>query len=173
MVKKPNPRFTISLVYTILGLFVTVALFFRPIKIPQSGKPYGIEETRRFYEIDKARDIYAKHGCPDVYLESTVRNAEKVRLPIWLVAAEVVVESNCNPNAVSEKDAIGLMQITPIWRVPRKELLDPEININAGTAILAAYVHKYGLKSGIKHYNGSGEQAEQYARKVLKIGGLR
>lgn len=55
-----------------------------------------------------------------------------------LVYAVVKVESNFNPNAISEKGAIGLMQLVPASvHKTKKVLLDPETNIREGIKYLS------------------------------------
>jgi soluble lytic murein transglycosylase len=42
------------------------------------------------------------------------------------------VESNFNPQAVSSKGAVGLMQVMPTLKMPKERLFDPETNISEG-----------------------------------------
>ena len=45
--------------------------------------------------------------------------------------------------------------------------------MEVGTEILAENIQKYGLRDGIRHYNGSGPDAELYALKVMQLAGAR
>lgn len=93
-----------------------------------------------------------------------------------LVNAIIQVESSGNPKAVSNKGAMGLMQIMPLW-VPtlkkegiilaKKDLLEPNRNIKAGKYILIHYMnhHKGDLKKTLKSYSGG---HKGYYRKVMK-----
>lgn len=80
-----------------------------------------------------------------------------------LIKAIIRTESNNNPNAVSPKGAIGLMQIMPAtaaqYGVSPEQLRDPKVNQALGTRILTDLYNKYNgnLPAAISAYNeGSG-----------------
>jgi len=64
-----------------------------------------------------------------------------------LVEAIARVESDFNPYEVSEKGALGLLQVMPEtgarFGVTRERLFDPQANLAAGTAYLAWLVDRY------------------------------
>jgi soluble lytic murein transglycosylase-like protein len=84
-----------------------------------------------------------------------------------LVASIVQVESSGRPSVVSKKSAVGLMQVhLPTWshKWSRKQLLDPERNLMAGTTILKQYMRESGsLEEALRKYSGG---ARDYAKKV-------
>lgn len=93
-----------------------------------------------------------------------------------LVLAVCLVESNYNPNAVSNKGAIGLMGIMPgIWLDELKahgivrgkeDLYRVENNMAAGTYVLESYISKTGnLRKALIRYEGGDSW---YATRVLK-----
>lgn len=86
-----------------------------------------------------------------------------------LVASIVQVESSGRPSVVSSKSAVGLMQVHhPTWkhRWSRRQLMDPERNLMAGTEILKQYLRESGsLDEALRKYSGG---ARDYARKVRK-----
>ena len=82
-------------------------------------------------------------------------NAKKYNLESSLVCAIIYEESKFNPDVVSEKDALGLMQILPdtanvlaeemgIQNLTRDELFLPEINVRFGTYYFKQLLDRYG-----------------------------
>jgi len=112
---------------------------------------------------------------------SIVASAQKYNLNPRLIASIVIVESRGNPFAISNKDAIGIMQIhLPTWGAAADReginLFKIEDNIDFGARILKAYIRQFGVWAGVKRYNGffvdnptSEQSAQQYVAKVQRV----
>jgi len=146
---------------------------------PESIKAEVIREQKQAL-YDQAEEVASrvmvKHGCDDQFAELVAHAAVDRRLPARIVAAVVVAESTCNPNAANHGDC-GLMQVNArIWNMSCQVLKDPVTNVTKATQILAACVHKAGgIREGLHRYNGLDKPADQYADKVFSIayGGKR
>ena len=76
----------------------------------------------------------------------------------WKLAKAVaIVESELNPQAISHKGAIGIMQIHPglanWYKISKKLLFNQYVNIHIGTSYLSLLTKRYGLKPGLQMYN--------------------
>lgn len=106
---------------------------------------------------------YQQDGITATWMPQTVTHwsapinemAKKYNVDANLVAIVITMESGGNPKAVSEDQAVGLMQITPptaqdiaakYLKTPRKtyDLNDPRTNIEFGVAYLAELRDVFG-----------------------------
>lgn len=82
-------------------------------------------------------------------------------VPKSLVAAVILVESGCHPNAVSHAGAKGLMQLMPSTArrvgIKESELFDPGRSISGGVRLLAVLLRHYegDVVSTLVAYNAS------------------
>jgi len=75
-----------------------------------------------------------------------------------LLKAVSTVESSENPNVIGDDGrSIGLMQVSLIvggsYGLNRDDLLNPELNVQAGSGFLKEMTDRYGLEGGIQAYN--------------------
>jgi soluble lytic murein transglycosylase-like protein len=104
-----------------------------------------------------------------------------------LVRALVKVESNFNPNAVSRKGAMGLMQLMPqtARQLNLKNPFDPQENVDAGVRHLKQLLDNYNgdIRLSLAAYNaGSGavarsrgiprySETQNYVRRITNLYG--
>jgi soluble lytic murein transglycosylase-like protein len=120
------------------------------------------------------------------YQEHIRAAAEKYKLPIALLKAVMAVESNFDPQAVSEKGAVGLMQLMPgtAREMYVSDSYDPSQNIDGGARYLRVLANMYSgdMVKTVAAYNAGPEavrragggvpdipETRDYVRKVLAL----
>jgi soluble lytic murein transglycosylase len=97
-------------------------------------------------------------------------------LNVNLICATITHESavTWDPHVVSDKGAMGLMQIMPTtgrflaqyegikWTTPSEILFDPITNIRMGSRYLSALIEIYGVEGGLAAYNGGEKRAAMW-----------
>lgn len=178
--------FSIAVAYTLFFVIAAIShQFFQPapkpirfVPITQQQIDEDVKRERQEKEFKKAvaavRMVYRRNHVSEAYVEITAKAAIKAGISPRLLAGVVTVESHGNTKAKDGCGSFGLMQVnSKIWG-HRKELTDPEKNLQIGSRILANYVHRFGLIEGLHHYNGYSEiHGHVYVGKVLTAGGLK
>ena len=112
--------------------------------------------------------------------------ADKYRIPVDLLRAVMAVESNYNPRALSEKGAIGLMQLMPRTAEDMYvgDVWDPAQNIDGGARYLRQLANQYqgDVVKTLAAYNAGPEavrraggsvpnipETREYVRRVLAL----
>ncbi|HOO73376.1 MAG TPA: lytic transglycosylase domain-containing protein [Spirochaetota bacterium] len=99
----------------------------------------------------------ASEMTPDDINAIADRYARQYRVPASLVKAVIKNESNYNPEAVSPKGAMGLMQLMPSVASDFgiEDPFSPEENIKTGTALLGNLLREYNgdYKLALSAYN--------------------
>ncbi len=112
--------------------------------------------------------------------------AEKYRLPEALIFAVMAVESNFNPKALSDKGAMGLMQLMPgtARDLYVTDAWDPAQNIEGGARYLRLLANQYSgdIMKTLAAYNAGPEavrrageaipnipETQEYVRKVVAL----
>ena len=125
-------------------------------------------------------------GCADAdvdLIQSTAHAAIEAGLDPAIAAATVGVESGCNQFAVSNRGAVGIMQIMPkVWMskydfAGSVNLFNREDNLKVGAQIEAGLIAEFGISDGIRRYNGTGVGCDTcdagYTSKILNLAGRR
>jgi soluble lytic murein transglycosylase-like protein len=110
------------------------------------------------------------------FVATAFRSGREMALDPLLILAVIAVESRFNPVAQSEFGALGLMQVIPKYHADKLQavrsqggLLDPEVNIQVGAAILREYLKRFGeVETALQMYGGAfDEPTSLYAGRVL------
>jgi len=100
--------------------------------------------------------------------------ARKNNLDPNIIIAIIIVESSVRYDIVSDKGAMGLMQVrlciwSKVFNINKQDLFDPETNIRIGTNILKRYIKRYkSVIKAITAYNhGRDVGANKYTLKIF------
>jgi soluble lytic murein transglycosylase-like protein len=122
---------------------------------------------------DSKSDLFANPLLADKpYQEQVVEAAKEHKLDPALVHAVIAAESNYNPKALSNKGAVGLMQVMPDtgrrYGVKEKELKQPAQNIRTGAQYLADLIDMFDgdLKLALAGYNAGENAVLRHGRKI-------
>jgi len=132
-----------------------------------------------------AAEVRAILLAPTAYREHVRRAADKYQLAEELLHAVMAVESGFRPGAISQKGAMGLMQLMPdtARMMYVRDVWSPEENIDGGARYLRVLANQYGgdLMKTLAAYNAGPEavkraggvpsypETQEYVRKVLGI----
>jgi soluble lytic murein transglycosylase-like protein len=96
--------------------------------------------------------------------------AKRYSVDADLIASVIAAESNFNPNAISRRNARGLMQLLPATAIHLgvKNIFDPQENIDAGTHYLSdlLLLYKNDLALTLAAYNAGPERVQRYGQRV-------
>ena len=102
---------------------------------------------------------------PPTPLELADAAADRYGLPRELVRSVMAAESGFQPQAISPKGAIGLMQLMPgTAQALGADPHDPAQNVDAGTRYLRDLLEKYnyGLRHALAAYNAGPGAVDKY-----------
>jgi soluble lytic murein transglycosylase-like protein len=128
--------------------------------ILKSGKP--LRESRVDYRN--------KESNRKRFASKIAAVARSNNLPEGLIHAVIDTESAYDPNAVSRRGAVGLMQLMPdtARRYGVTNRRDPASNISAGTRYLKDLLKRFGndIKLALAGYNAGASAVEKYGNKI-------
>ena len=152
------------------------------------------KNTKRFFMIaviiivfiillSSSKDQMMKITYKKDYSEYVSKYSEEYNVEEDLIYAIIKAESNFDPNAQSNKDAQGLMQLmySTAEEIANKininltedNILDPDININLGTNYISSLLNKYEcVEIALAAYNaGSGNVDKWIENGVIQSDG--
>lgn len=141
-----------------------------------------INSLIRFISIQSNRGMVVKQSGYSSNIRAIIRKAaERYRLDPLLIEAIITVESNFNRYAVSQKGAMGLMQLMPetAREIGVTRPFDPYQNITGGTYYYRLMLVRYGEhRKALYAYNCGAKcvdngripkESREYARNVIRV----
>lgn len=124
------------------------------------------------------RNIIIKINYPQKYSEHVEKYAKEYEIEKELIYSMIKAESNFKQDAVSNKKAIGLMQILESTayevadelekQITKEEILNPEINICLGAKYISNLIKRYeNIELAITAYNAGIGNVDSWIEKGI------
>jgi soluble lytic murein transglycosylase-like protein len=133
----PQPRPSVA----ITGADRPSVLAETQVELPPLDPPYARPLPQAVAGRPFPKQAYAKGR--DTYIENIRKLAQEHDIPVDIADVIIQIESDYDPAAIGDNDAIGLMQIRPVlardlrFGGPINDLFDPDINLKLGMNYLA------------------------------------
>ena len=123
-------------------------------------KSFAVPQTKENVRVTRYATAERGRAYDDLILEHSRSNGVRPDL----VRAVVQVESAFNPNALSPKGAMGLMQLMPdtARQYAVADPYDPRANIEAGTRHLRSLMDRYPLNLALAAYNAGAAAVDRF-----------
>ena len=135
---------------------------------PENGTPVQSYAVPRSEGVRTTRDVPA--GKSRAYDDIIIEHARLNNVRASLVRAVIQVESAFNPWAISDKGAMGLMQLMPATarRFGVKNTFNPSENVAAGVAYLRQLLDRYddNEQLALAAYNAGPGAVDKYGQSV-------
>lgn len=171
-------------IYLSYVIGIVVVLFFCiSMIVPNTSAPPVTQNTQNIEMSEAAKSVLATtkniiirdgnvpSDVADRYTHMIFESADKHKIDPVLILSVMFVESRFKSDAVSNANAIGLMQVIHVWhkeKTTQANLFRPKNNIDVGTKILAEYKKRSKSETEtLLRYNGSLGKSSKYAIKVL------
>ena len=122
------------------------------------------------YQISDPKHMFYTNAFEKSFDKHILSACDKYGVDPYLVKAVIKAESNFNPNAVSTKNAQGLMQITPPTAEDYKvgDTFDPSSNIDGGVKILRDLINKFNgnVELALAAYNAGQNAVIKYGNNI-------
>jgi len=155
---------------------------FRPVPPAEFQQEYSAVVNA---PLTVAKVFGRSQACADIdadFIYYVARQARHTGIDPAVAAATIATESGCNALAVSNRGAVGIMQVMPkVWNTQfdfsRVNLLNREQGVAVGLQIEAGLIRQWGLHGGVRRYQGLGEGCDScddgYTGKILALAGRR
>ena len=155
------------------SLFVLLLIIFTLPK--ESVKTVQTEDIRIPILASYASSVNVNLSVDDAHeiASNIVKYADYQHIKPTLLAALITIESGYKQFAISDSNAIGLMQVLPKYhkdKIQNNKLIPFKIedNIALGSMILREYLDKsHSVREALLRYNGSLGTNSDYAKKIL------
>jgi hypothetical protein len=122
------------------------------------------------YIVGDSNQIFSSNAFNESFDTHIIKACNKYGVDPYLVKAVIRAESNFDPNAVSPKNAKGLMQITPPTARDYEvnDILDPTSNIDGGVRILKHLIEYFdgNLELALAGYNAGKYAVIKYDNQI-------